>query len=305
MSNTYDNLIIDGNNLLYRAFYIKRPAKEVNGINVSPIEQFLYMLKSVCIKFKPKNIFLTWDKKQNPTKKNFRKELLAYKEQRVETDKTVELLNSIDHIQKFVDCLGIKTIYPRNAEADDVIRYLSINHENSLIISNDRDLLQLVRKTVNVFLPDVDKIVCEDNFEEIAKVKKQFFLLYKSIKGDVSDNIQGLVKFGPVRAKALAEKILSEGTINFEKSDLSEEQKQIIETNLKVIDLKYLETTEPEEYQFYSQQDNFPVNNFDSECLKNLFKQYNFMKFFNGFSEWNMLFNTKKNENDLLSFISI
>jgi 5'-3' exonuclease len=305
MSNTYDNIIIDGNNLLYRAFYVKRPCKFVNNVNVAPVEQFLYMIKSVCIKFKPKNIFLTWDKKLNPERKNFRKDLLAYKEQRVENEKTEELLNNIQHIQKFIDCLGIKTIYPKNTEADDVIRYLSITYNNSLIISNDRDLLQLIRQSVDVYLPDKDRIVCSDNFQEINGVEQKHFVLYKSIKGDVSDNIDGLYKFGPVRAKILAEKILVDSAVDFSKAELSKDQIEIIERNLKVIDLSYIEQAEPDEYSNFKQQDENCNVKFDIECLKNLFKEYHFIKFLNGFSEWSMIFNTSKDEKDLLSFISL
>jgi DNA polymerase-1 len=306
MSQHYNKLIIDGNNFLFRAFFVKRPDKFVNGINVTPIHQFLFMLKSVTNRFKPKEIILTWDKKLNPTKKNFRKAIVAYKEQRVETEKTNDLFSTIGHIQKFVDSLGIKTIYPVNMEADDVIRYLSLNCDDSvLIVSSDYDLLQLVNDNVSVYLPNKDLIVDDNNFETVANVKKHLFVLYKSILGDVSDNIDGLEKFGPVRAKALAEKIYCENDNSFNRDVLTEQQAEIINRNLSVIDLSQTETIYPDEYSFYKTQEKEFTGKFDSDSLKELFKQYDFKTFLNSFGEWNLLFNQNSMNSDLLSCISL
>lgn len=305
MSNFYDRIIIDGNNLLYRAFYVKRPIKNVNGLNVSTIEQFLYMIKSACIKYKPKEIYITWDKKLNPAKKNFRKDLIAYKEQRQENDKTIELLSNIEHIQKFIDYLGIKTIYPYSTEADDVIRFLCKKYKNNLIISNDKDLLQLIDKDTNIYLANKDCIVTPENFEENAGINIESYILYKSIMGDVSDNINGLSKYGPVRAKILAKKINQNNSLDFSKSDLDETQIETIKRNLKIIDLSYVEKFFPEEYDNYETQDSEINVSFCSEKLKELFKQYNFSKFLNNFSEWNMIFNTNKDVNDLLCNICL
>lgn len=306
MSQHYDKLIIDGNNFLFRAFFVKRPDKIVNGINVTPIHQFLSMLKSVTNRFKPNEIVLTWDKKLNPTKKNFRKEIVAYKEQRVESERTNELFSTISHIQKFIDVLGIKTIYPVNMEADDVIRYLSLERDESiLIVSSDRDLLQLVNNKVSVYLPNKDLIVDENNFETVANVKKHLFILYKSILGDVSDNIDGLEKFGPVRAKALAEKIYNEQDNSFYKENLSEQQIEIIDRNLSVVDLSRTESVYPDEYGFYKAQEEQYSGKFDPDALKELFKQHGFMPFLTSFGEWNSLFNKNSLNSDLLSCISM
>lgn len=309
MSTKYDTLIIDGNNFLFRAFFTKRPQKLVDDINVTPIHQFLSMFKSVSHRFKPNEIILTWDKKLNSTKKNFRKNIVAYKEQRVENEKTNELFNTISHIQKFIDALGIKTVYPVNMEADDVIRYLSVNNSkkglNSLIISSDKDLLQLIDSHVSVYLPSKDIIVNDENFESLINLQKHLFVLYKSILGDVSDNIEGLDKFGIVRAKALAEKIYTEDGIDYQKGNLNQEQIDIINRNLSVVDLSRTEQVYPDEYDFYKNQEDEFDKKFDSELLKDLFKDYDFPLFLKSFGEWNTLFNKNIDTNDLLSCISM
>lgn len=304
MSNNYDKLIIDGNNFLFRAFFVKRPDKFIGDINVSPIHQFLSMLKSSANRFSPKEIILTWDKKLNSTKKNFRKDLVSYKSQRVETDKIVQLLKTIEHVQKFIDAMGIKTIYPVNMEADDVIRYLAItSNVKTMIVSSDRDLLQLVDENTSLFIPSKDVIVNPDNFENVANVNKEIFLLYKSIMGDVSDNIQGLDKFGPVRAKNLAEKIFKNGVMDLENAELTPEQLTIIKTNLSVVDLQHTETVCPDEYEFYREQEQSATNVFEEMTLRGLFKQYEFPMFTRNFMEWNNLFNRNRTDSDLLSHI--
>ena len=304
MSNNYDKLIIDGNNFLFRAFFVKRPDKFIGDINVAPVHQFLSMLKSSANRFSPKEIILTWDKKLNSTKKNFRKDLVSYKSQRVETDKIVQLLKTIEHVQKFIDAMGIKTIYPVNMEADDVIRYLAItSNVKTMIVSSDRDLLQLVDENTSLFIPSKDVIVNPDNFENVANVNKEIFLLYKSIMGDVSDNIQGLDKFGPVRAKNLAEKIFKNGVMDLENAELTPEQLTIIKTNLSVVDLQHTETVCPDEYEFYREQEQSATNVFEEMTLRGLFKQYEFPMFTRNFMEWNNLFNRNRTDSDLLSHI--
>lgn len=306
MLNSYQNIIIDGNNLLYRAFYTKKPTKIVNNLNVTTIEQFLYMLKAVCSRFKSQRVFLTWDKKLTPEKKNFRKELLAYKEQRVDDDKKQELLDNISHIQKFMNLLGIKTIYPVSTEADDVIYHLSKKYKNSIIISNDKDLLQLVDDGIDVYLSNKDIIINKNNFEENTGVKKELFILYKSIMGDVSDNVSGLYKYGPVRSKQLTEKIWQNGVIDFSKAGLEDEQIKVIERNLKVIDLSYFEKHCPEDQINFDQQiQESEKIMFESENLRELFKKYGLNRFCNNFGEWNNVFNNNVNDSDLLSKICL
>ena len=302
MSYNYDRIIIDGNNFLFRAFFINRPEKFVRGINVSPIHQFLSMLKSTVSTFKAKEVVFTWDKKQNATRRNFRRDLVPYKEQRVETEQTTKLFSSILHIEKFINALGIKTIYPMDMEADDVICYLTRNSEQkTVVVSSDHDLLQLVSENTHIYLPSKDKIVKLENFEEFGKVKTpSVFVLYKSILGDKSDNISGLEKYGKVKAKKLTEIITEDGVSDFSKSNLSPEQIEIINRNLSVMDLNYTE-----EYKSYKKQEDEFCLEFDSEKLRELFKQYELNSFLNGFGEWNKLFNNNKDLNDLLSFISL
>jgi 5'-3' exonuclease len=303
----YDNLIIDGNNFLFRAFYAKRAPKYVNGLNVTPIHQFLSMLKSSTDNFKPSQVILTWDRKKNSTKRNFRKDLVPYKENRPDNDKMEELHQVTNHIQRFADVLGIHTYYPVNLEADDIIRFLTLNEDHtSLIISSDRDLIQLVNDKVSLYLPNKGDIVDSENFETFAQVPTtEMFVVYKSIMGDVSDNIEGLTKYGPVRAKILTEKIMKHGIIDWSIPDLTDDQKDILRKNLLVIDLKNTDVLCPDEYGFYQQQKEYMNVEYDGDSLRQLFQEYQLNSFLNNFNEWNHLFNKNKDDSDLLSRIRL
>ncbi len=303
MNNKYDRIVIDGNNFLFRAFYSRRPERLVNGFDVSNISHFLTMLRTLQKRFKAEEILLTWDKKINCTKENFRKSLVKYKGQRVETDITKKIFDNIEHIQKFVDALGIRTLYPVNLEADDVIRFLSTldGYKKTLIVSSDKDLLQLVNENTHVFMPVKDVIVNSENFESFAGVAKKDFVMFKCMVGDVSDNVPGLDQIGPVRAKKLIEK-LSEENVDVA-TILTQEQRSIIERNKSIMDLSMVDLLCSDEYGFYAQQMETSKKDFDESKLRSLFREYKFASFERMMLEWNRDFNKNNVEDDLLSMI--
>ena len=293
--SNYDRLIIDGNNFIFRAYHTKRPAVIANGINTTPIHQFLYMLKNVVSQFRPREIVLTWDKKLNPNGTNFRKKMVAYKEQREESDATREIYEYIDHIRPITDSLGITTICPVNFEADDIIAFIShMDDKRNIIVSSDKDLLGIA---------------------------KNCFLLYKCILGDVSDNIKGLFKYGPIKAKKLAEDIVSKmgshyvqciidsplSSFNEEKFNLNSDQLDIIQRNLIIMKLNGNHPELAKEYTEYHSQYNENNMQFDIDQFRVSCYTYGFINFIREMGTWRALFdNTSNNDKkDLLSCISM
>lgn len=307
MTEKYNRLVIDGNNFLFRVFYSKRPEKLYNGFNVANVSHFMHMLRNLQKRFHADEIFITWDKRLNPTKENFRKQLVSYKAQRVESENIKKIFETIDHVQKFVDALGIKTIYPVNLEADDVIRYMTMGVSGkTLVVSSDKDLLQLVQDSVHLLMPVKDVLVNPENFKRITNIEREDFILHKCIVGDVSDNVPGLDKFGPIRASALISKILkTENGFDYQQSGLSEDQIDIIERNIKIMDLSKAEILCPDEYEFYKKQDEESTVEYDGVKLKALFKEYGFFSFSREIGEWNKNFNKNSLDIDLLSCITM
>lgn len=313
-----NRLIIDGNNFLYRAYHVKGSKNfdnYINGINTAPIYRFFTMLKSVVNRFQPNEIVLTWDKRLTPVGSNFRKELVAYKEQRTNVDDHKAIHEYTSHIEPFTEALGIKTVYPNLMEADDVIRYFcEMDETTNMVLSSDKDLLQLVDSRNSIYMPSKTVIVTPENFEEVTTVKPEIYVLYKSIIGDVSDNISGLDKYGPVRAKKLAERlnmsltdILNYSGDNVEKDlDLSKAQLEILQRNIKIMWLDYDHPELITETSSYKEQYENNKIQFDATKFRELCLKYKFFSFTREIGTWRQLFDKNNYSNcDLLSMISI
>ena len=101
-----------------------------------------------------------------------------------------------------VDCLDnlfIRNIYENFVEGDDLIAYY-VQHkrinENVVIMTSDRDLTQLISKSVCVYIPKLKKFVTPDNHRELMGYSHENVLLKKIICGDASDNIKGVKGVG-------------------------------------------------------------------------------------------------------------
>ena len=295
----YNNLIIDGNNFLYRAYFAqKKYPKFHNGINVAPIHKFLTMLKNLMEEYTPDNVYITWDKRSNPDAVNFRRALVSsYKEQRIESDDTKQIHTYFPIIIDICNTLGIKTVLPYSLEGDDVIYYLcSVLTGENLIVSSDRDLLQLVSGTTDQLLPNRG-IVNINNFMEFAGCSLESYILFKAIKGDISDNIGGLPKFGDKRACTLAEEI---NKTSLEKYDnLTDEQKDLIINNLKVVDISYGMKCCPDDASFASQQIIDQTDSkFNRRAFMDIMNEYGGTSVLRQIGSWQQLFLKVNNEQD-------
>lgn len=94
---------------------------------------------------------------------------------------------------KFTVCTGY------DYEADDYIAKLTqlLQKTNFITINSmDEDFLQLVNNKVEVFLPTKQLTITNDIINDYLGIDKQFFMDYKCIKGDKSDNIPGIKGIG-------------------------------------------------------------------------------------------------------------
>jgi 5'-3' exonuclease len=193
--------------------------------------------------FKSDRIFACWDEKINYTI-NERKSLFSdYKGNRV-GDNTPHRNNKI--IKEFLDTLGIPSFYPSMLEADDCIAFLCDTLPGSkVIISVDKDFLQLVNNAISVYNPIAKIHTTVDNFEDIVKCKLYDFLIIKCIQGDKSDNVPGIPKFGKVKLqKFLANEI-----------KLTEEQYEIYNRNYDLFRLnRFKDDTCKTEFDYLNSQ---------------------------------------------------
>jgi DNA polymerase-1 len=240
------NLIIDGNNLIHRTFWTaKNTAGTDDPEKLSNFHIYftLNAIKSYVNTYKPDKIFTCWDEKPD-YQRNERKDFFSdYKGNR--SSDTAPHQNN-EKIKEFLYTLGIPSIFPRKLEADDVIAYLAEFLEGSkVIISVDKDFLQLINKSVIVYDPIRKKETNTGNFVENVDCEQVNFMTIKCLMGDKSDNVPGISKFGKAKVKKYLE-----GTVV-----LTEEENSIFTRNLELFRLdKYRAIENRDELLYYQDQ---------------------------------------------------
>ncbi len=208
-------LLIDGHSLLHRAYHaFPRNLTTSDGELTNAVYGFTRILLSVLRKFNPRFVAVSFDTPE-PT---FRQQEFApYKEHRPEMDE--ELAGQIPKVHEVVKVLGIPIFEVPGYEADDVIGSLAeqaagaIQHGSAgvetLVVTDDMDMLQLVGNGTRVYMPKKDKIWDRRAVEEKFGFAPEKIDDYKSLRGDPSDNIPGVRGIGPKTAKELLSKFES------------------------------------------------------------------------------------------------
>lgn len=173
-------------------------------------------------------------------------------------------------------------------EADDVIAWLCKNIDGEkIVVSTDKDLWQLVDTETKIFFPTGKKEINLDNFSKEAGIAKEHYLLYKCVLGDISDNVKGVEGFGKVKAKKVAENGISM---------LTEEQQQVVHTNLKISDLLYGYRYYPEEEACYKEQlAQLQEDSYDFETFKDIVSYLELDSITKNINNWYGTFEKKKN----------
>ena len=213
MKTTNKLLIVDGNSLLFRAYYASAYSynnnsvlKTSTGIPTNAILSFNRMLVNTISKLEPTHILVAFD----AAKKNKRHELYNdYKAGRSETP--MDLIPQFKIVREMLDCMNIKWLELEGWEADDIIATASKsfqkNNTKIEILSSDKDLLQLVDentsflsiKSGSTILDRVDLA----NFKDKIHLEPSQIVDFKGLAGDSSDNLPGIVGIGSKTANKL------------------------------------------------------------------------------------------------------
>ncbi len=195
--------IIDGNSLVFRAFYALPPMYNSNRTPTNAVFGFFRMLLNIITKNSPKYLAVAFD----AGKHTFRHEIFAdYKGTRKPMPD--ELRAQLPIIKNMLNQMNITTIEIPDIEADDIIGSLSKKFDiDDILISGDRDLLQLISPSCRVWLTQKGLTEIAD-LDETALKEKMGIQPYqviemKSIMGDTSDNIPGVKGIGEKTATKL------------------------------------------------------------------------------------------------------
>lgn len=204
-------LLIDGHSILNRAFYGLPALKNAKGIYTNAVYGFLTILFKVIDETKPDHIAVAFDL-SDPT---FRHKM--YKEYKgTRKPMPQELKTQVPLIKEVLRAMNIEVVEMSGYEADDIIGTTANMAEQegmkAIILSGDRDLLQLVTENTTLLLPKTSKgtttveTFTPQRVKEVYKIESRQIIDLKSMMGDSSDNIPGLPGVGEKTATSLIEK---------------------------------------------------------------------------------------------------
>lgn len=205
-------VLIDGNNLMFRAYYATAYTGNLmqtkNGLYTNAVYGFANMMNKILSDLKPDYLFIAFDK----GKKTFRHQMYTeYKSGRAKLP--VELGMQIPLVKEYVDVLGLKQFECDEYEADDLVGSCADKFKDLvdevIVISQDKDLLQLVEEKITVASPKsgVSELIYYTihNFKELMGIEHTQLTDYKGLIGDSSDNLPGISGVGPKTACKLLE----------------------------------------------------------------------------------------------------
>ena len=263
-----NTLLVDGDSLLKTAYY---GAKDLyyKETHIGGIFQFLTMLRKCLNEYRYDRVIVFWD---GIFSGRLRYDI--YKEYKSNRDKNFyihhdptdpDLFIQKERVIQYCEELFIRQFKDEIIEADDGIAYYCSQikeDEKIVIITNDRDMCQLIGKRVGVYVINLRKIVTDENYKDYFSHHHTNLKLIKIISGDNSDNIKGikgvsektLTKYFPAIIKqtltledifSKIELIQSERKTRLKTLDnilnkvtIGVQGKNIFEINEKIIDLK-------------------------------------------------------------------
>lgn len=194
-------LLVDGNSLLQLGFHGLKNFQD-KETNLGAVFYFLNTIKRLISEYNFNKIVVAWDGKKNyESRRNIYPQYKIKRiNKRLTEEKRESLYSQKVRVQQYLEEIFIRQCEFKGHEADDCIAFYSLQNkkEKITILSNDRDLTQLVSKTTDLKLLNNlqivkkgDKIKFEKHIVPVENVK-----LIKIICGDSSDDISGIKNVG-------------------------------------------------------------------------------------------------------------
>lgn len=201
-------VLIDGHSILNRSFYGLPPLTNAKGFHTNAIYGFLNIFFRLLEEEKPDYVTVAFDMKA-PT---FRHEMYeAYKGTRKGMPE--ELKEQVPVMQDVLRAMGVQIVMQAGLEADDILGTIAKRSEAAgmdvLLMSGDRDLLQIATDHITILLPktkagktEIERYNTQDVIDKY-QVPPLGIIELKALMGDTSDNIPGVPKVGEKTATDL------------------------------------------------------------------------------------------------------
>ena len=194
--------LIDGSGYIFRAFYGLPPLTAPDGTPVNAVYGFTNMFLRLTSKIGCDYCLVLFDAKRQ----NFRNEIFPdYKGTRKETPE--DLIPQFAIIREAVEALNLNYLEMEGYEADDLIAtYAAQALAEGLevvVVSGDKDLMQLIRPGVEFYDPMKDKFFSPEDIREKFGVYPDKVVDVQALSGDSIDNVPGVPGIGPKTAAQL------------------------------------------------------------------------------------------------------
>ena len=205
-------LIVDGLNTFIRC-WSSVPTMNDDGDHVAGITCVLKSIGYAVRMVKPTRVIIVFDGKGGSQSR--KKIFSGYKEKRSQNKLRVnrqykDMLNDEDEresmkrqytwLSDVMDNLPVTTMIYDGVEADDVMAYITTKllkeNEQAVLMSTDKDFLQLINERVTVWSPTKKKLYDEKMIKEEFGIEPKNLLLYRMMDGDPSDEIPGVKGIG-------------------------------------------------------------------------------------------------------------
>lgn len=206
---TTEIYLIDGSAFIYRAFHAVAPLTNAEGFQTNAVFGFVNMVNKLLKEKQPSHLAVAFDSRG----KVFRHDMYPeYKANRPPMPE--ELAGQVPYIKDMVKALGLMSFEESGIEADDIIgtaaEKLRSRGAKVVIVSGDKDLLQLVDEQTTMWDPMNDRVMDTDAVRAKYQVGPDQLLDCFALIGDSSDNVPGVPGVGP---KTAAKLILEHGSL--------------------------------------------------------------------------------------------
>ncbi len=217
-------LIVDGLNTFIRSFAVN-PMINEDGLHIGGMMGFLKSVRYTCDILKPSRCIIVFDGKNGSQRR--RKIFPEYKGTRkvkrrlnrnvdwgtAPQDEQQSMKQQMGRLIEYLEQLPLTLICVDGIEADDTMAYISqqlLPKSDCILMSTDKDFLQLVDDRVKVWSPTKKKLYNQKEVFEEYGIHSHNMLTYRILDGDKSDNIGGIKGAGLKTLKKFCPKICSE-----------------------------------------------------------------------------------------------
>ncbi|MGI9535607.1 MAG: 5'-3' exonuclease H3TH domain-containing protein, partial [Desulfocapsaceae bacterium] len=268
--------LIDGSAFIYRAFHAVAPLTNAEGFQTNAVFGFVSMLNKLMKDKDPSHLAVAFDSRG----KVFRHQMFPdYKANRPPMPD--ELAAQLPFIKEVVQAMGLVSFEQAGIEADDIIGTAALalgsKGKRVVIVSGDKDLLQLVDEKITMWDPMNDRVMDPAGVEKKYQVGPDRLLDCFALMGDSSDNVPGVPGIGPKTASKL---IVEHGSLDglyeqvdsLKKSKMKERLIENREAAFLSRDLIRLKT----DVEMALSPDLYTVGERDDEALRKIYTELGF-----------------------------